>query len=108
MRTRVLKVVGTKWERDNLCEPGARDVIVLKGEKKREERRSYGDGKSPPKQKVELLKEATRVQRKDRAPEDFFHKESPGKKFSLTNNSGVNSTESSTFRLLTNEIQINM
>lgn len=66
-------------------------MIVLKGEMKREERDSYGDGKSLPKEKVELLKETARVQRTDGAPEDFFHKESPGKKFSLTNNSGVHS-----------------
>lgn len=42
-------------------------MIVLKGEMKREERDSYGDGKSPPKEKVELLKETARVQRTDRA-----------------------------------------
>lgn len=44
-------------------------MIVLKGEMKREERDSYGDGKSPPKEKVELLKETARVQSTDRAPE---------------------------------------
>ena len=87
LRTWVFTDLGRKWEREDDCEPGITDVMILKAKKKkRKEKKGVAIqvvGSPSTKTKVELVKEAAKELRKqtDWASESFFPKESTGKHF---------------------------